>query len=232
MPHQAPSNAPAGLTVQAPTPHAPARYIVVEGPIGAGKTALAQQLASRWDMQTVFERAHDNPFLDSFYAVGARYALPTQLHCLLQRHALSRTIAETSGVASPLVSDFLPHKSELYARMTLPADELELYRALADRLKISARVPDLVIYLQSDAESLLSRIQRRAIPAEQHLAEHYLQAVCRAYDAFFYHYDEAPVLTVNTRHFNPLDSSADMSLLLERMTSMRGRKMTFVKGTP
>lgn len=229
---QATTYAATGLTVQAPDPHPPARYIVIEGAVGAGKTALAQQLASRWDMQTVFERSHDNPFLAQFNVAGARYALPAQLHFLLQRSALSRTIAETDGVGSPLVSDFLPHKSELYARMTLLEDELELYLELAARLEVPRRIPDLVIYLQSDAELLKHRIQRRAIPAEQHLAEHYLQALCRAYDTFFYHYDEAPVLTVNTRHFNPLDSSADMSLLLERITTLRGRKTTFVKGTP
>ncbi len=229
---QATTNTSAGLTVQAPDLHPPVRYIVVEGAVGAGKTALAQQLASRWDMQAVFERWHDNPFLAEFHAVGARYALPTQLHFLLQRSALIRTIADTGGVGSPLVSDFLPHKSELYARMALPADELELYRELAARIDVPYRMPDLVIYLQSDAEMLKSRIQRRAIPAEQQLDEHYLQAICSAYDTFFYHYDEAPVLTVNTRHFNPLDSSADMSLLLERIATLRGRKTTFVKGTP
>jgi len=86
--------------------------------------------------------------------------------------------------------------------------------------------------LQADPEMLMHRIQRRAIAAEQHITEHYLQALCRAYDAFFYHYDEAPVLTINTRNFNPLDSDADMALLLERIGSMRGRKTTFVKGTP
>lgn len=229
---QTPIAVPASLTVQVPDPHPPARYLVIEGPIGVGKTSLASYFASRWAMQAVFEQPQDNPFLSQFYEFGARYALPTQLSFLLQRAAQSRAIAATSGVASPLIADFLPQKDELFARLTLPADEFELYRALADQLSLAHRLPDLVIYLQADAETLLNRIQRRAIPAEQNITEHYLQALCRAYDTFFYHYDAAPVLTVNTRHFNPLESEADMALLLERIASMRGRKTSFVKGTP
>jgi deoxyguanosine kinase len=224
--------APARLTVQGPDLNPPARYIVIEGPIGVGKTSLASQFASRWAMQAVFERPQDNPFLPMFYEVGARYALPTQLSFLLQRAALSREIAATNGVASPLIADFLPHKDDLFARLTLPDDEFHLYRALATQLALTHRLPDLVIYLQADPEMLWHRIQRRAIAAEQSITEHYLEAVCRAYDTFFYHYDEAPVLTINTRNFDPLASDADMDLLLERIGSMRGRKTTFVKGTP
>jgi len=223
---------PASLTIQVPDPHPPARYLVIEGPIGVGKTALARQFASRWAMQAVFERPQDNPFLPMFYEVGARYALPAQLSFLLQRSAQSREIAATSGVASPLIADFLPQKDQLFARLTLPDDEFGLYRALADQLAQPHRVPDLVIYLQADAETLMHRIRQRAIPAERPITEHYLQALCRAYDDFFYHYDEAPVLTINTRNFNPLASDADMALLIERIGTMRGRRMTFVKGTP
>jgi len=223
---------PASLTVQIPDLSPPARYMVIEGPIGVGKTWLTTQFASRWDMQAVLERPQDNPFLAQFYEVGARYALPAQLSFLLQRSAQSREIAATSGVASPLIADFLPHKDELFARLTLPADEFELYRALASQLATPYRVPDLVIYLQADPETLLNRIERRGIAAERHITGHYLQALCSAYDAFFYHYDEAPVLTVNTRHFNPLESEADMTLLIERIVSLRGRKTSFVKGMP
>jgi deoxyguanosine kinase len=225
-------NAPAGLTVQPPDLHPPAPYIVVEGPIGVGKTALAEWLASRWTMRAIFERAESNPFLAPFNTAGGRHALPAQLQFLLQRSALSEAIAAADGKGETLIADFLPHKSDLYARIVLSNDEFELYRALAARMTTPTRTPDLVIYLQADAETLLLRQQKRAPTAEPATAMRYLPAICQAYDVFFYHYDEAPVLTVNTRHFNPLDSQADRAMLLERIAAMRGRKETFVKGSP
>jgi deoxyguanosine kinase len=223
---------PTPLTVSAPDLRAPFRYLVIEGPIGVGKTSLATLLAERWSMQTIFEQPSTNPFLERFYRDAARYALPTQLHFLLQRATQTRAIAAAEADNRALVSDFMPQKDELFARLTLRSDEFELYRSLAARVEFAQRTPDLVIYLQASPEVLFARIQKRAMPMELQISDAYLRALCDAYNDFFYHYDGAPLLTVNTEHLNPFDGEADLALLLERIDSMRGRKEFFVKGTP
>jgi deoxyadenosine/deoxycytidine kinase len=231
-----PPSAHPTLTVQAPELHAPVRHLAIEGPIGVGKTSLALKLASRWSMRALLEQPGDNPFLEPFYEVGARYALPAQLSFLLQRVAQSREIAlavdAVPAHTASLVTDFMLEKDALFARLTLPDDEFALYGELAAQLPFASVTPDLVVYLQASPEALFARIQKRAIAAEQLLTDHYLRTLCAAYDGFFYHYSKAPVLTVNTEHFNPLDSEADMALLIERLTTLRGRKTSFVKGMP
>jgi deoxyguanosine kinase len=224
------SSPPPPVTVQAPDLQPPVRHLVIEGPIGAGKTSLALTLASRWSMRTMLEQPDDNPFLERFYQHGARYALPAQLSFLLQRAAQSREIALAADVGPPLVTDFMPQKDELFARLTLPDDEFALYQQLARQLQLEPGAPELVIYLQACPEVLFARIQKRAIAAEQLITDQYLRALCRAYDRYFYHYSAAPVLTVNIEHFNPLDSDSDMALLIERISTLRGRKTSFVKG--
>jgi deoxyadenosine/deoxycytidine kinase len=224
-------SSPPPLTVTPPDLRPPFRYLVIEGPIGVGKTSLATVLAERWSMQTAFEQPGANPFLERFYRDSARYALPTQLQFLLQRTAQTRAIADAETAGPPLISDFLAHKDELFARLTLADDEFELYRAIAARNPLSERQPDLVIYLQASPEALFNRIEKRALPMELQISDAYLRALCNAYNDFFYHYNAAPLLTVNTEHLNPLESAADLALLIERVETMRGRKEFFVKGT-
>ncbi|MCG1053741.1 deoxynucleoside kinase [Mycetohabitans sp. B5] len=219
------------LTVHAPVQHTPFGYLVIEGPIGAGKTTLATQLATRWSMQTLLERSADNPFLERFYHDNARYALPAQLDFLLQRETQMRAIADARQCGTPLVVDFLPQKDELFARLALPDDEFTLYRALAARVPLAQPVPDLVIYLQASPETLFARIQKRAIPMQAHITDAYLRALCAAYSEFFYHYDDAPLLSVNTDHLDLAGSDADLDLLVKHIGSMRGRKAVWVKGT-
>lgn len=229
MMNQTPGTPP--LTVTAPPQRAAFRYLAIEGPIGAGKTTLAARLATRWSMQTVLEHPADNPFLERFYHDNARYALPAQLGFLLQRDAQMRTIADAQQRGTFIASDFLPQKNKLFARLTLPDDEFALYRALAARVPLERPVPDLVIYLQASPETLFARIQKRAIPMEAHITDAYLRALCDAYSEFFYHYDDAPLLSVNTEHLDLAGSEADLNLLIEQVGSMRGRKAVFVKGT-
>ncbi|WP_153076137.1 deoxynucleoside kinase [Paraburkholderia bonniea] len=218
------------LTVTAPSSQPPFRYIAIEGPIGVGKTSLAQRLAERWSMRTLFERPEDNPFLERFYRDTARYALPVQLHFALQRAQQVQEIAAHLP-STALITDFMMQKNSLFARLTLSEDEWQLYRMLAARIDTPAPTPDLVVYLQASPEVLFSRIQKRAVAMELQISDAYLRALCDAYNTFFYHYDQAPVLTVNAEHLNPLESEADLTLLAERIQTMRGRKEFFVKGT-
>ncbi|WP_244814350.1 deoxynucleoside kinase [Caballeronia sp. Lep1P3] len=218
------------LTVTAPQLRPPHRYIAIEGPIGVGKTTLATLLAERWSMRTLFERPQDNPFLERFYRDTTRHALATQLSFALQRVAQTREVADMLTQNTPLIADFLTQKSDLFARLTLPDDEFQLYRDVASRIEASAPAPDLVVYLQASPEVLFSRIQKRALPMELQISDSYLRALTDAYNDFFYHYDATPLLTVNAEHLNPLASEDDFALLVERIETMRGRKEFFVKG--
>ncbi|SAK42968.1 deoxynucleoside kinase [Caballeronia glebae] len=218
------------LTVTAPQLRPPHRYIAIEGPIGVGKTTLATLLAERWSMRTLFERPQDNPFLERFYRDTTRHALATQLSFALQRASQALEAADIVTGGAALMTDFLTQKSEIFARLTLPDDEFQLYKDVVSRIRASAPAPDLVIYLQASPEVLFSRIQKRALPMELQISDSYLRALCDAYNEYFYHYDATPLLTVNAEHLNPLASDDDLALLIERIETMRGRKEFFVKG--
>jgi deoxyadenosine/deoxycytidine kinase len=200
------------------------RHIVVEGPIGAGKTSLARRLSERFGAQTVLEEPQANPFLERFYRDSARYALPTQLFFLFQRVNQLRDLAQRDLFQSAAVGDFLLEKDPLFARLTLSDDELALYRQIFDSLKPQAPTPDLVIYLQAQPDTLVERVRKRGVPIEASMSEEYLRALGDAYSRFFHHFDAAPLLIVNTEHLNPVDRDADLDLLLQHVASMRGRR--------
>jgi deoxyadenosine/deoxycytidine kinase len=206
------------------------KYIVVEGPIGVGKTTLATKLAESLHAQSLLERPEENPFLDRFYRDASRYALPTQIHFLFQRMKQLGEAANIDLSAARLVSDFLLDKDLLFARLTLDGDELQLYQQLYELLRPQAPVPDLVIYLQAEPQSLAGRIRKRGVQMEEGLSEVYLQRLCESYSRFFYHYDAAPLLTVNTEHLNPIDRAEDFDLLLTHVANMRGKREYFNRG--
>lgn len=206
------------------------RYIVVEGPIGAGKTSLARKIAEHLGAQTLLEQQQENPFLEKFYRDAARHALPTQLFFLFQRINQLRDLAQGDLFDARIVSDFLLDKDRIFAQLTLSDDELNLYRQLYDQLRPQAPTPDLVIYLQADPDTLLTRIEQRGIPMEAAISETYLYQLCESYSRFFHHYDAAPLLIINNEHLNPLQQEQDFELLLARIEQMRGRREFFNRG--
>jgi len=205
-------------------------YLVVEGPIGAGKTTLARRLASRLAAELVLEQPEENPFLGRFYQDMARYALPTQLFFLFQRARLVEPLAQLDLFARPVVADFLLEKDPLFARLTLSADELALYQKIYDALRPRAGVPDLVVYLQAQPGTLVERVRRRARGYERAVSEEYLALLAESYARFFYHYDAAPLLIVNSENLNFVERDADFELLVSRLRAMKGRREFFNLG--
>jgi deoxyguanosine kinase len=204
-----------------------ARHIVIEGPIGVGKTSLAQRMSERMRAHTILEAPEANPFLERFYRDSARFAFPTQLHFLFQRIEQLRALTERDRFDATFIADFLLEKDELFASLTLADDELALYRRIFANLTVQAPVPDLVIYLEAPPTALLARIAERGRPMEVSISEEYLQQLCDAYTRFFYQYEAAPLLTVNTEHLDPAHRDGDFELLLERVRQMRGRREFF-----
>ena len=209
------------------TPNRKFHYIVIEGPIGAGKTSLAAKLAERYSAQTLLEQPEANPFLERFYRHQARYALPTQLFFLFQRVQQLAAVTQPDLFRSFIIADFLLEKDPLFARLTLADDELKLYEQIFAQLRPQAPLPDLVIYLQAPADTLVERVLRRGNPIEAGVTETYLRALSASYAKFFHQYDAAPVLIVNTENLNPVERGEDFELLLSRIDKMRGRREYF-----
>lgn len=206
------------------------KHIVIEGPIGVGKTSLANRLADRLRAHRILEQPEANPFLERFYRDSARYALATQLSFLFKRIEQLRDFARRELFDQVFVADFLLEKDALFASLTLADDELQLYSQIYENLALQAPTPDLVIYLDASPASLLDRIAERGRPMEVSISEAYLEQLCDAYTRFFYAYDAAPLLTVNTEHLDPANSDEDFELLLERVRQMRGRREFFNRG--
>lgn len=206
------------------------RYIVVEGPIGVGKTTLATRLAEHIDAKTLLERPHENPFLARFYEDAERYAFPTQLFFLFQRINEVRDLAQMDMFQSRTVSDYLFEKDQLFARLNLSDDEYKLYQAIYQSLKPQVPTPDLVIYLQATTDTLVERVQRRGHRYERGVQDEYLTQLANSYGEFFHHYVNAPILIVNSEHLNFVDNADDFQLLLDRIGKMRSSREFFNVG--
>ncbi len=206
------------------------RYIVVEGPIGAGKTSLAREIANHLAADLLLEQPEDNPFLSRFYDDMSRFALPTQLTFLFQRADQLRHLAQLDLFRRPTVSDFLLDKDPLFARLNLTDDEYTLYEKVYQHLKPQTAAPDLVIYLQAPVETLIERVRGRGVAFEQSIPDEYLARLADAYARFFYQYDEAPLLIINSERLNFVDNRAHLDLLLARISGMRARREFFNLG--
>jgi deoxyadenosine/deoxycytidine kinase len=203
------------------------RYVVVEGPIGCGKTSLAQKLAQRLNATLLLEDPTSNPFLRQFYSDMRRYALPTQLFFLFQRVEQVRALKQPDLFGKPTVADFTLAKDPLFARLTLNDAEYQLYGRIYEHVKPQAPVPDLVIYLQASVDTLIERVKRRGHAFEGPISEEYLRRLSEAYSRYFYNYDESPLLIVNSERLNFVDVPDHFELLLERMNAMRGGREFF-----
>ncbi len=206
------------------------RYIVVEGPIGVGKTSLARRLAEHGGAQVMLEKPQDNPFLVRFYEDPERFALQTQLFFLFQRLNEVRDLAQMDMFRNRTVSDYLFEKDALFARLNLSEDEYQLYQTLYQRLAPQVPAPDLVIYLQATTDTLISRVRRRGYRHERAIQDEYLTRLADSYREFFHHYAEAPLLVVNSENLNFADNEADFQLLLDRIERMRSQREYFNVG--
>lgn len=206
------------------------RYVVVEGPIGAGKTSLARRLADYAGASAMLEKPGENPFLSRFYADPARHALSVQLFFLFQRVNEVSELTQMDLFQTRTVADYFFDKDALFARLNLNDDEFTLYQNIYRHLAPQAPAPDLVIYLQAPTETLYERVRRRGIGYEQAIAESYLERLSQGYRDFFHHYDAAPVLVVNCENLNFVDNDDHFELLLGRIAGMRGQREFFSMG--
>jgi deoxyadenosine/deoxycytidine kinase len=197
-----------------------AKYIVVDGPIGVGKTSLANILASEFQARTVFERVEDNPFLPKFYEDRKTYAFQNQMFFLLSRYQQQRDLSQQDLFTRNVVSDYLFAKDRIFASLVLSGEELNLYQQVYQLLDPRVPKPDLAIYLQARPEVLYKRIKKRDKSYERSITLDYLKEVAQAYSQFFFHYEESPLLVVNTSEIDFVASSEQLADLIKEINSM------------
>ncbi|MDE0926646.1 MAG: deoxynucleoside kinase [Methylophilaceae bacterium] len=202
-------------------------FIVVEGPIGSGKTTLARMLAEKFSTQLLTEKAEENPFLARFYDDPKRYALQTQIFFLFQRARQIADISQIDMFSQPITADFFLEKDPLFARLNLNDEEYALYHQIFQHLQLESPKPDLVIYLQTPVSALTERIAERNIKYENNIQPEYLERLATAYSEYFHTYDAAPVLIVNNEKLNIIKDEAALNLLVDRIDQFQGRREYF-----
>ena len=197
------------------------RYVVVEGVIGVGKTSLTRLLGERLQAKLVLEEVEENPFLKDFYQDRERFAFQTQMHFLFSRFQQQRNLRQMELFSERLVADYLFQKDRIFASLNLNDRELALYERLVGWLELEVMKPDVVVYLQASPEVLMSRIHRRARPFEKDMERDYIKQLNEAYNHYFFHYVESPLLVVNTNSIDFVNNPDDFEDLLNRIVSHR-----------
>ena len=192
-------------------------YLALEGPIGVGKTTLAQVLARELNARLILEAAEDNPFLARFYEDPDKYAFSAQLYFLLTRYSQQRELLQQDLFAQSTVSDYLFAKDRIFASLNLAPDELVLYEQVYKLLDANMAKPDLVIYLLARSEVLVERLRRRNRDFERDISYEYLERVSTAYRDFFFYYDEAPLLVVDTSEIDFVSDPGDLADLIREI---------------
>jgi deoxyadenosine/deoxycytidine kinase len=192
-------------------------YIAIEGPIGVGKTSLAQALGLKIGARIVLEDTDSNPFIARFYQDPEKYAFPVQLYFLLTRYNQQRQLAQQDLFAQATVTDYLLAKDRIFARLNLDPDELVLYEGVYRLLDGQLARPDLVVYIRARVEVLAERLRKRNRTFERHISMEYLERVSAAYRDFFFYYDETPLLVVDSSEIDFVDDPGDLEDLLREI---------------
>ena len=204
------------------------RYIVIEGPIGVGKTSLTRLLAKEFSARCILEKVEENPFLSQFYQDRTKYALQTQLFFLLNRFQQQKEIAQLNLFNQITLCDYLFARDRIFASLNLDENEFALYEQIFHLVSGRISSPDLIIFLQARPEVLLHRIRSRNIPYEKEIDLDYLRAVTEAYNHYFFHYDQSPLLVVDTSEINFVNRKEDLDQLIREIKQMKQGTSYFV----
>lgn len=197
--------------------HADVRYIAVEGVIGAGKTSLSRMVSERLNARLVLEQFEENPFLERFYEDAEHYAFQTQIFFLLSRYRQQQDLFQADLFHNALVTDYIFDKDKIFAYLNLQDDELRLYETLVSSIEKNIPTPDLVVYLQSSVERLMSNIRARGRKYEENISEEYIKDLNEAYNYFFFRYKNAPLLIVNSTEIDFVNNKEDFEQLYKEI---------------
>lgn len=192
-------------------------YIAVEGVIGVGKTTFSRLLAERIGAQPLYEEVLENPFLHDFYKNRQRYAFPCQLFFLISRFQQQQSLMVRDLFAEKIVCDYLFAKDSLFASINLSERELALYNKIAGVMAAEIPRPDLVIYLQAKTPTLMQRIRKRNLSFERPIDDDYIEGLNKAYDYFFFHYTDTPLLVVRTDEIDFVNTSEHLDDLISQI---------------
>jgi deoxyguanosine kinase len=195
-------------------------YIAIEGPIGVGKTSLVHSLQQKMGAQILLDDS-DNPFLGDFYRDRPSAAFKTQMYFLISRFHQQIALEETRGNNPLLVCDYLFARDKIFAYLNLDDQEIIIYDKYFAALSRYVPAPDSVVYLKAPTEVLLERVRRRNIGFEAKIAETYVDELIKAYDHFFYHYKDTPLLIVDTSEIDFVENKEDLQALLQRIAGGR-----------
>jgi deoxyguanosine kinase len=193
------------------------QYIVIEGVIGVGKTSLSRMLGDRLDARVIYEKPEENPFLEDFYRDPQRYAFQTQLFFLLSRYRQQQEIPQRDLFHQTMVSDYLFAKDRIFAHLNLEDRELFLYDRVAILLEQDILKPDLVVYLQSTPDRLMNNIRKRRRHYERDMSMEYIISLNEAYNRFFFHYTDTPLLVVNSTQIDFVGKKDDFEELVRQV---------------